>query len=494
YRRYGHNEMDEPRATQPKLYQSIDQHSSVADIYANRLQEESVLTTNTLSEMKDAVFDKLQGIYDDMTENTNENPEAEPVPQALRNGLSDIETAVPSDLLLALNKGILDRPDGFHAYKKLEKILKKRHDTFEKEKKADWAVGEALAYASILQDGIPIRITGQDTERGTFAHRHLVLHDENTSETYSPMHGLEEAKATFDIHNSPLSEAAVLGFEYGYSVKAPKTLVIWEAQFGDFANAGQVIFDQFISSARAKWDERSNMVMLLPHGYEGQGPEHSSARLERFLSMAAENNWIVANVTKSAQFFHLLRRQAALVDSESSRPLVVMTPKSLLRSPRVVSEIDEFTEGKFQTVMPQPGLPWTTKKAKRLLIGSGKVMVDIEEKVEENKSAYQSVHVLRLEQIYPFPEKKIADIIKGCPNLEELVWVQEEPRNMGAWNFVKETLFKMLEGTQIELDYAGRCERSSPSVGDPHIHKTEQRRLIKKALELPKGGETNERS
>ncbi len=492
YRRYGHNEMDEPRATQPVLYKTIDKHPTCADVYANLLQEEEVITEKTFEEMKEAVHNKLQGIFDEMIENTNENPEALPVPQALRNGLSDIETAVPKDDLLSLNKGLLKRPEGFQSFKKLEKILKKRHETFEKEQKADWAVGEALAYASILQDGIPIRLTGQDSERGTFAHRHLVLHDVESTETYCPMHGLDEAKATFDIHNSPLSEAAVLGFEYGYSVKAPKTLVLWEAQFGDFANAGQVIFDQFISSARAKWDERSNMVMLLPHGYEGQGPEHSSARMERFLTMAAENNWIVANVTTSAQFFHLLRRQAALVNSDASRPLVVLTPKSLLRSPRVVSALEEFSNGKFNPIIPQPGLELTSKKATRLLIGTGKVMVDIAEKMENHKEACEHIQVIRLEQIYPFPEKKIQEVIDGCPNLKDLVWVQEEPKNMGSWNFVKELFFRMLEETPIDLHYVGRCQRSSPSVGDPHIHKTEQRRLVERALELSEGGETNE--
>ncbi|MDX8045648.1 2-oxoglutarate dehydrogenase E1 component [Gracilibacillus sp. S3-1-1] len=492
YRRYGHNEMDEPRATQPKLYQSIDNHPTVAKVYANRLREDGIITDTTFEEMTEAVFNKLQGIYDEMTESVNENPEALPVPQALRNGLSDIETAVSKETLLSLNKGLLKRPEGFQPFKKLEKILTKRHQTFEKEEKADWAVAESLAFASILHDGIPIRMSGQDSERGTFAHRHLKLHDVETNDTYCPMHGLEEAKATFDIHNSPLSEAAVLGFEYGYSVKAPKTLVIWEAQFGDFANAGQVIFDQFISSGRAKWDERSNMVMLLPHGYEGQGPEHSSARVERFLTMAAENNWIVANVTTSAQLFHLLRRQAALVDSEASRPLVVFTPKSLLRSPKVASGMEEFTNGKFQTVIPQPGLALASKKAKRLLIGTGKVMVDIQDRMNENLEKYEDIHVVRLEQMYPLPEKRIQAVIDGCSQLEEIVWVQEEPRNMGAWNFVKELLFKMLEDTKLSLHYVGRTERSSPSVGDPHIHKAEQRRIVKRALDLSEGGVTNE--
>ncbi|MDC3420259.1 2-oxoglutarate dehydrogenase E1 component [Aquibacillus koreensis] len=489
YRRYGHNEMDEPRATQPQLYKQIDEHDTVATIYAKKLQEAGLIEDNTLEVMMDAVFQKLNDIYTNMKENSTGEAEAKPVPKALRNGLADIETAVPLDELKALNKGLLNRPDGFNSFKKLERILKKRSETFDQEGKADWATGEALAYASILQDGIPIRLTGQDSERGTFAHRHLVLHDVETGETYCPMHGLEQAKATFDIHNSPLSEAGVLGFEYGYSVEAPKTLVLWEAQFGDFANAGQVIFDQFISSGRAKWGEKSNMVMLLPHGYEGQGPEHSSARIERFLTLAAENNWIVANVTTSAQFFHLLRRQAALVNSESARPLIVMTPKSLLRNQRVVSDVEAFTKGKFRPLIQQPGLPLTTKKAKRLIIGSGKVMVDIEESMSNAEQKHDEIHVLRLEQIYPFPQNDIEHVIKNCPNLEEVVWVQEEPRNMGSWNFVKEPLFKLLDG-EIELKYIGRPERSSPAVGEPNIHKTEQNRIVREALELSKGGDS----
>ncbi|WP_407270035.1 2-oxoglutarate dehydrogenase E1 component [Radiobacillus sp. PE A8.2] len=491
YRRYGHNEMDEPRATQPQLYHDIDNHKTVTAIYADRLSEEGIIDATVSEKMKQDVEDYLREIYSSMKENSTGEAEAKPVPQALRNGLSDIETAVPLDQLKALNQGLLKRPEGFKAFKKLEKILERRGNALDEGQKADWATGEALAFASILQDGIPIRITGQDTERGTFAHRHVVLHDVETGETYCPMHGLEQAKAAFDIHNSPLSETGVLGFEYGYSVQAPKTLVVWEAQFGDFANAGQVIIDQFISAGRAKWGEKSNMVMLLPHGQEGQGPEHSSARLERFLTLAAENNLIVANVTTSAQYFHLLRRQAALVDSESARPLIVMTPKSLLRNQRVASEPNKFSEERFEPVIPQPGLPKTTKKAKRLVIGSGKIMVDIEETYSKSDKNFDDIHIVRLEQIYPFPKKQIEKIIKGCPNLEEVVWVQEEPKNMGSWRFVMERFTELLNG-ELELVYVGRCDRSSPAVGEPNIHKTEQNRIIREALKLPKGGDSNE--
>src|SRR5699024_4148369 len=335
---------------------------------------------------------------------------------------------------------------------------------------------------SILNDGIPIRLTGQDSERGTFAHRHVVLNDEKTNEKYSPMHGLDEAKASFDVHNSPLSEAGVLGFEYGYSVHSPDTLVIWKAQFGDFANAAQVIFDQFISSARANWGEKSTMIMLLPHGYEGQGPEHSSARLEGYLQMTEEKNWIDANVTTSAQFVLLLRRQAKMRGREEARPLILMTPKSsLLRNPRMASEAKEFTDGKFQVIRNQPKLKVSKKNAKRLILGSGKVMVDIEEMIDHSDEKYNWLRALRIEQIYPFPTKELADELKQLPNLEEVVWVQEEPKNMGAWNFVQDYLRDLLKEGQ-SLRYVGRPEHSSPAVGEPNVHKAEQNKLLEEAL------------
>src|SRR5690625_4465854 len=426
-----------------------------------------------------------------MKENPTSDEVIKEMPKGLANGIDQFETAVPLEELEALNEGMLQRPEGFNGFKRLNRIYKRRENMLEEGNKADWGAGEALAFASILQDGIPIRLTGQDSERGTFAHRHMVLHDVDTAETYCIMHGLEEAKASFDIRNSPLSEAGVLGFEYGYSVHSPDTLVIWEAQFGDFANAAQVIFDQFISSARAKWGDKSNMVMLLPHGYEGQGPEHSSARLERFLQMAAENNWIVANVTSSAQFFHLLRRQAALCGCEEARPLVVMSPKSLLRNERVASEAQEFTEGKFQPLREQPNLAVNKENAKRLLIGSGKIMVDIEEAIEKSEEDFDWLRVLRVEQIYPFPTKALENEIEELPNLEEIVWVQEEPQNMGSWNFVSDYLRQLLKDGQT-LRYVGRPKRSSPSVGDPNMHRIVQEQVVQEAINPSKGGNSNE--
>ncbi len=494
YRRYGHNEMDEPRTTQPALYNEIDNHPSVASIFAEALESKNIIKGEDFDKIKEDVEGKLSAIYENMIENEIGHPEAKLMPEVLLNGLDKFETAVDLETLKALNKELLKRPEGFKGFKKTEKVLNRRAKALEEGNKADWGTGEALAYASILRDGIPIRLTGQDTERGTFAHRHIVLHDTETNEKYSPMHGLSDAKASFDVRNSPLSEAGVLGFEYGYSVQSPDTLVIWEAQFGDFANAGQVIFDQFISSSRAKWGEKSNMVMLLPHGYEGQGPEHSSARLERFLQMAAENNWIVANVTSSAQLFHLLRRQAAMRGRDEARPLILMTPKSsLIRHQSMASSAEEFSEGKFQPLRNQPNLEVSRQSAKRLLIGSGKIMIDIEEAIDNADENFEWLRVLRLEQIYPFPAKALKKELEQLPNVEEIVWVQEEPKNMGAWNFVDDYLRDLLQEGQ-KLRVISRPNRSAPAGGIPSVHKTAQTKIINQALTTTEGGNSSARS
>lgn len=495
YRRYGHNEIDEPRSTQPKLYKEIDDHLTVANLFEETLVGEGYVEEGTLSQMNEEIEKNLRETYNNMKENENEEADVKGRPGGVERPLDEIETKVDVDRLKQLNQGLLKRPEGFNGFKKLEKILQRRSNMLDDGNKVDWGAAEALAFASILEDGTPIRITGQDTERGTFAHRHMVLHDIETDETYSPLHGLEQAKASFDIYNSPLSEAGVLGFEYGYSVQAAESLVIWEAQFGDFANAGQVIFDQFVAAGRAKWGEKSSMIFLLPHGYEGQGPEHSSARLERFLQLAAENNWTVANVTSSAQYFHLLRRQAAISNKEEARPLVVMSPKSLLRNQRVAVEAERFSDGSFQSILRQPGLTKEGKakeKVKSLLIGSGKIMVEIEDAVEKAEDGkFDTIDAVRIEQIYPFPDKALAEILETYPNLEELVWVQEEPQNMGSWYFVEGILHKLLKEGQIHR-YVGRPHRASPSVGEPNIHKTEQNRIIQEALQMSKGGKSNE--
>ena len=486
YRRYGHNEMDEPRATQPLLYKEIDNHPTVTEIFANVLKEEGIITDEDTKAMKEQVQNELQTIYDSMKEDSLKGLVEVKTPDYLMNSIDNYETAVPLDVLKKLNEDLLKRPEGFKPFKRLDRVFRRRKNILEEGQKADWAEGEALAFASILRDGIPIRLTGQDSERGTFAHRHLVLYDSETGETYCPMHGLEDVNVSFDIHNSPLSETAVLGFEYGYSVQSPDTLVIWEAQFGDFANVAQVIFDQFISSARAKWGDKSNMVILLPHGYEGQGPEHSSARLERFLQMAGENNWIVANVTSSAQFFHLLRRQAMMRGRDEARPLIVMSPKSLLRDQRVASEAKEFTEGKFQPIRNQPNLKVSKKNAKRLLLGTGKIMVDIEDAIVNSNEKFDWLRAIRIEQLYPFPKEQLKKEIEQLPNLEEVVWVQEEPKNMGSWRFVLEYLRELVDDKMIR--YVGRPERAATSVGDPNIHKIIQNQVVTEAISPSKGG------
>src|SRR5690625_108340 len=441
--------------------------------------------------MKEKINNHLKDIYDGMKEGESGAIEIQNMPEELRNGIDEFDTAIPYDALKKLNDELYERPEGFNI-KKLNRVLKRREKMLDEGNKADWGAGEALTYASILKDGTPIRLTGQDAERGTFAHRHAVWNEGDTNEKYAPLQNLKESAASFDIRNSPLSEAGVLGFEYGYSVHSPETLVIWEAQFGDFANAAQVIFDQFISSARAKWADKSNMVMLLPHGYEGQGPEHSSARLERFLQMAAENNWIVAHVTSSAQFFHLLRRQAAMRGRAEARPLILMTPKSsLLRNDRIASPAKDFTEGKFLPVRQQPNLKVSKKNATRLLLGSGKVMIDIEDAIEESEENFDWLRALRIEQIYPFPEKELEKELKALPNLEEIVWVQEEPRNMGAWSFVEDYLRELLQDGQT-LRYIGRPDRSSPSVGEPNVHKILQDHIVVNAIKTSKGGNSRE--
>lgn len=482
YRRHGHNEMDEPRTTQPTLYKEIDNHPPVAKLFADRLVERGTIKPGDYEKLQEEIYNKLHGIYSNMNEQKIGKPELPKMPKYLLNGLEKFETKVDLDVLKKLNKELLNRPEGFNAFKKTERILGRRAKMLDEGNIVDWGAGEALAFASILRDGIPIRITGQDTERGTFAHRHIVLRDVETNEKYSPMHGLSEAKASFDVRNSPLSEVAVLGFEYGYSVQSPNTLVIWEAQFGDFANVAQVVFDQFISSARAKWGEKSNMVLLLPHGYEGAGPEHSNARLERFLQGAAENNWIIANVTSSAQLFHILRRQAALRGRDEARPLVMMTPKSsMIRNPLMGATAKEFSEGKFMPLRQQPNFEPNREKATRLLIGSGKVMVNIEEEMSKSDENYDWLQIVRVEQLYPFPEKELKAELDKLPNVKEIVWVQEEPKNMGPWDFVSDYLRDLKKDDQT-LSVISRPRRAAPAGGVPIFHKAAQSSIINQAL------------
>ena len=340
----------------------------------------------------------------------------------------------------------------------------------------DWGQAEALAFASLLTEGIPIRLSGQDTERGTFSHRHAVLHDQRTGETYAPLQHLPDAGASFEIYNSPLSEYACLGFEYGYAAAAPDALVLWEAQYGDFVNGAQIVIDQFLVAGLSKWGATSRLTLLLPHGYEGNGPEHSSAKLERFLQLAAQENIRVANCTTAAQYFHLLRRQAL---DATARPLVVMTPKGLLRLKQAASTLADLSEGRFEPILDDPRADHSA--VTRLVLCSGKLFYDIDG--HEARAAASSVAVARLEQLYPFPVEAAAALTASYPNLEQLVWAQEEPQNMGAWRTIRHRL-EAAAPDDLELHYVGRPWRASPSEGYPTAHSVEQDRIVREALGL----------
>ncbi|MBO9405602.1 MAG: 2-oxoglutarate dehydrogenase E1 component, partial [Thermomicrobium sp.] len=368
-------------------------------------------------------------------------------------------------------------PAGFNLNPKLRRQLQRRLEVVEREEVIDWAHAELLAFASLLAEGIPIRLTGQDTIRGTFSQRHVAFYDFETGERVIPLQQMPATRASFAVYNSPLSEAGPLGFEYGYSVQAPDALVLWEAQFGDFANVAQVIIDQFIVSGWAKWRQRSALVLLLPHGYEGQGPEHSSARLERFLQLAAEDNVRIANCTTAAQYFHLLRRQAIL-RTVDPRPLIVMTPKSLLRHPRAMSPMRELAEGRFQPVLDDPTARQRPDDVTRLILCSGKVYVDL---VTSQFAATAShVAIVRVEELYPFPGDELAAILRQYPNARDVVWLQEEPKNMGAWTYMQPRLQPLLNGRTLR--YIGRPERASPAEGFAEMHEQEQARIIAEAF------------
>ncbi|MCD9024979.1 2-oxoglutarate dehydrogenase E1 component [Cohnella silvisoli] len=482
YRRYGHNETDDPETTQPLIYKKIKAHSSVSRLYADKLIREGSLSAEAAEQIKRDVLNKLKAAYDQVKGQEHKDPVHQAQPAAYSLGEKRPSTAVPMDKLRDINKGLLSWPESFKVYGKLQRILERRTVALNDGEKVDWGHAETLAFASILADGRPIRLSGQDVERATFAHRNLVLHDSETGDTFCPLHELPEAKASFAIHNSPLSEAGVLGLEYGYNVYAPETMVIWEAQYGDFTNAAQVLIDQFISAGQSKWTQRSGLIMLLPHGYEGQGPEHSSARMERFLQLSGEENWTVAYLTSAAQYFHLLRRQAAITNTESARPLIVMAPKSMIRNPYVASPASLLSEGSFQTVLEQPGLGGHPQRVERLVLCTGKVAVDLAEELDKSADTNRDwLHIARVEQLYPFPEQEVKAIMNRFPNLTEVLWVQEEPKNMGAWSYIEPRIRELAEeGTTV--GYIGRPKRSSPASGYQQIHSFEQSFIVTQAL------------
>jgi 2-oxoglutarate dehydrogenase E1 component len=479
YRRWGHNEGDEPLFTQPLMYDRIKGHPTARAVYAERLVREGVVSADEADAPLQRVMEALGQVLDNLGK-----PKPHGDHEFSPNGKSTTETAVPRERLLELNAALLARPEGFVPNPRLDKTLQRRGEAGNGQPNIDWGHAEALAFASLLAEGLPIRLTGQDVERGTFSHRHAVLRDARTGERLNVFHHLPQARASLEIHNSPLSEMAVVGFEYGYAVGDSHALVLWEAQFGDFVNGAQVMIDQYLAASHQKWEQRSALVLLLPHGYEGQGPEHSSARLERFLQLCAEDNLRVANCTTSANYFHLLRRQAALLHADP-RPLVVMSPKSLLRHPLAASAIDQLATGTFQPVLGDPSAAERADGVTRLVLCSGKVYVDLVGSTDEQRAeraaleGRERVAIGRVEELYPFPEEEIGALVASYPNLREVVWVQEEPRNMGAWSYIAPKLTEML---LLPLRYEGRPERASPAEGYQHRHLREQNRIVTAAL------------
>lgn len=471
YRRHGHNEGDEPAYTQPVKYRAIAEHPTVQRIYAGRLVADGIVTeedvealraeiTQTLRDVQDHVRD-YEPVGDDTPDEDREIPV---IPES---------TGVAFDVLERINAATVDLPDGFTPHPKLWRQLGKRADDFTMDRALDWGHAEALAFGSLLVDDIPVRLTGQDAERGTFSHRHVVLHDAETGAEFVPLDQLSDAR--FETYNSPLTETAVIGFEYGYTVASDDDVVLWEAQFGDFVNVAQVMIDQFLASGLTKWGQYSRLSLLLPHGYEGQGPEHSSARLERFLQLCAEDNMRVTYPTTPSQYFHMLRRQAL---RRPERPMIVMTPKSLLRHPAATSQVSELTTGGFRHVIADPTVE-DPGGVTRLVLCSGKVYYDIQGHARRAEASH--VAVGRLELLYPFPVEALTQLLEHYPNIREVVWAQEEPRNMGGLTYVGPRLRSVVP-RKVPLSYAARPERASPAEGKASTHAKHQELVVLNAL------------
>jgi 2-oxoglutarate dehydrogenase E1 component len=473
YRRFGHNEQDEAAYTQPLMVEQIAEHPSVRELYQAQLVEEGVLSEEEAEGFVAQVESMLRAAHERLRASFSQAEHIDHDGAIPHSTSVEVTTAIDTDTLTRLNDQLLRTPAEFTVHPKLAKQLERRRVAIS-EGGIDWGQAESLAYASLLVDGIPVRLTGQDSQRGTFSQRHLVLHDVHTGETFTPMQHLDDAHASFEIFNSPLSEYACVGFEYGYSAAAPEALVLWEAQYGDFANGAQIIIDQFISSALSKWRETSRLTLLLPHGYEGSGPEHSSARLERFLQLAAQENIRIGNCTTAAQYFHLLRRQAL---DPTARPLVITTPKGLLRLKEASSSIADLADGTFKQVIDDPAAD--RNAARRLVLCAGKVYYDL---IGHEAHAGNGVAIARVEQLYPFPSDAVRGLIASYPALDEVVWAQEEPQNMGPWRSIRHRLEEAAAGRPLR--FVGRPWRASPSEGYPTAHGVEQDRIARAALTL----------
>jgi len=477
YRRYGHNEGDEPRFTQPVMYQKIDDHPTLRQIWSSRLEASHLLEPGQAEELLQNYLKNLQDVNDKLdAEGSLKEPIPTPPPQG---AARKVKTAVSLPLLKDLNQALLKFPDGFHLNPKLERAVEKRKKLFDGSN-VDWAAAEELAFASILYDGTPIRLTGQDSARGTFSQRHAVFYDSETNKGHIPLQNIPQAKASFEIINSPLSEVGAIGFEFGYNVQAPERLVIWEAQYGDFINNAQTVIDEFVLSGRAKWGLTPSLVFLLPHGNEGMGPDHSSARIERFLGLAAETNVRIAYPSTAAQYFHLLRRQALLLKTDPL-PLIVFTPKGLLRHPLAASSPEQLTEGAWQSVIDDTDLARNKKEIKTLILCSGRIYVDLV--TNDLRKENSTVAIARLEQLYPFPHDALDGLISAYPHLKRIIWAQEEPLNMGAWNYLRPRL-RQLTGDALPLHYVGRPESSSPAEGSSTLYRINQQALIAQAFKF----------
>lgn len=482
YRRYGHNEGDEPRFTQPRMYAKIDEHPTVRKLWAADLERRGLLEPGRGEQMLQEQLDVFNEIFQELPDEPAATLEPQ-LPPPPGGAARTARTSVPTDLLVELNEALLALPNGFHLNKKLARTLERRREASADPDAiaVDWATAEALAMATILVDGTAIRLTGEDVERGTFSQRHALLRDESTGSIYVPLQNIPHAQAAFEVRNSPLSEAATIGFEYGYTVQCPDRLVIWEAQYGDFANTAQAVIDEFVVSGNAKWEQTSSLVLLLPHGHEGQGPDHSTGRPERFLQLAAETNIRIANATTAAQYFHLLRRQAALLKTDPL-PLVVLTPKSLLRNPKVYSSLRELAEGSWLPAIDDAQAMQNSAAVRRIILCSGKIYIDMISDPRRKERA--DIALVRVEQLYPLPTDEIAAIIAGYPNAAEVVWLQEEPANAGGWDSISQRLQRLLDG-RLPLILVSRPRRASPAEGSMSMHMMHQTTLLDRAYELP---------
>jgi len=488
FRKLGHNEQDTPSLTQPLMYKTIAKHPGTRKLYGDKLVAQGVLPAEGPDEMVKAfraAMDAGKHTIDPVLTNFKSKYAVDWAPFLGKKWTDAADTALPLAEIKRLAERVTTIPSSTKLHPLVEKVIADRAAMGRGEINIDWGMGETLAYASLVASGYPVRLSGEDVGRGTFVHRHAVLHDQNREKwdvgVYVPLQNVAENQAPFVVIDSILSEEAVLGFEYGYAGSDPNTLTIWEAQFGDFVNGAQVVIDQFIASGEVKWGRANGLVMMLPHGYEGQGPEHSSARLERFMQLAADTNMQIVQPTTASQIFHLLRRQMV---RQFRKPLVIMTPKSLLRNKDATSPLAEFTKGEFRTVIPELNAEIDAAKVKRVICCSGKVYYDLVKKREEKKST--DVAVIRVEQLYPFPHKTFAAELRKYPNATEIVWCQDEPQNQGAWFFVQHQVHEnMTEGQK--LGYAGRAASASPAVGYAHLHQEQQKALLDQAFGKLKG-------